>query len=54
MRAVISMILPIVLVGLYVVDHYQYDDHYSSAIWQQANAEALMVQDELRDWWGNR
>lgn len=54
MRAALTLILPLVLVALYVVDQYQYDGHYMQSIWQQGNAEVLILQKELRAWWRAR
>lgn len=50
MRATIYTVLPLMLIGLYAVDKFQYDGEYTRFLWEQANAQVQVFQDELRAW----
>lgn len=54
MRQTMFMLLPIVLVGLYLTDRYQYNGHYADVVWKQAMTPGKQFQDELSEWWLNR
>ncbi len=48
------MLVPVLTAALYLIDQYQFEAHYSQAIWMQASTAGQKYQDELKIWWRSR
>lgn len=51
MRQTLLVIVPVVAVGLYLIDQYEFEARYANLIWSQANTAGLRYQNELKGWW---
>lgn len=48
MRAAMYVMLPLLLICLYSVDQFQFDGEYRRLAWKEVNAQAQVLQDELK------
>jgi len=51
MRPSALIVLVVLFVGLYTIDRFQHDGHYSEVVWKQANTKAQILQGDLKAWW---